>query len=131
MFAKTLKIPDKQKNVVLLPCKCTPFEVQKDYIYRVKGLHLNSKRTPFEKPIYNPLIFNAFKNRDPLHFYQYFNTLHSIFNTLTPNSQCIIFRISMHYFQILKAYHSPPYGGGAGGGAFPGFVGLLSLTTLP
>ena len=130
MFAKTLKIPDKQKNVVLLPCKCTPFEVQKDYIYRVKGLHLNSKRTPFEKPIYNPLIFNAFKNRDSLHFYQYFNTLHSIFNTLTPNSQCIIFRISMHYFQILKAYHSPPYGGGAGGGAFRGFVGLLSLTTL-
>ena len=61
MFAKTLKIPDKQKNVVLLPCKCTPFEVQKDYIYWVKGLHLNSKRTPFEKPIYNPLIFNAFK----------------------------------------------------------------------
>ena len=152
MFAKTLKIPDKQKNVVLLPCKCTPFEVQKDYIYRVKGLHLNSKRTPFEKPIYNPLIFNAFKNRDSLHFYQYFNTLHSIFNTLTPNSQCILIRFkmhlthffnaiildskcispifSMHYFQILKAYHSPPYGGGAGGGAFRGFVGLLSLTTL-
>ena len=104
MFAKTLKIPDKQKNVVLLPCKCTPFEVQKDYIYRVKGLHLNSKRTPFEKPIYNPLIFNAFKNLDSMHFYQYFNTLHSIFNTLTPNSQCIIFRISMHLTHFFKAF---------------------------
>ena len=87
-----------------MPCKCTPFEVQKDYIYRVKGLHLNSKRTPFEKPIYNPLIFNAFKNRDSLHFYQYFNTLHSIFNTLTPNSQCIIFRISMHTTHFFKAF---------------------------
>ena len=142
MFAKTLKIPDKQKNVVLLPCKCTPFEVQKDYIYRVKGLHLNSKRTPFEKPIYNPLIFNAFKNRDSLHFYQYFNTLHSIFNTLTPNSQCIIFRISMHTTHFFKAFllqsqciifrfskHTTPLPTGEGLGV--GLCGAYFILTLP
>ena len=123
MFAKTLKIPDKQKNVLLLPCKCTPFEVQKDYIYRVKGLHLNSKRTPFEKPIYNPLIFNAFKNRDSLHFYQYFNTLHSIFNTLTPNSQCIIIRFSKHTTPL-------PTGEGLGVGLCGAFVAAGLFTTL-
>ena len=40
---------NRNENVVLLPFKCNPFSVQKDSFYKPKGLHLQAKRTTFEK----------------------------------------------------------------------------------
>ena len=47
--AKSKTYANSIKNVVLLPFNCSPFSVQKDSFYRAKGLHLQAKRTTFEK----------------------------------------------------------------------------------
>ena len=77
-----------------------------------------------------------------MHFYQHFNTLHSIFNALTPNFQCIIFKISMHLTHFLKAFllesqciiirfskHITPLPTGEGLGV--GLCGAYFILTLP
>ena len=51
---------NRNENVVLLACKCSPFSVQKDSFYRAKGLHLQAKRTTFEKQVKSFIIKTGF-----------------------------------------------------------------------
>ena len=47
--AKSKTYANSIKNVVLLPFKCSPVSGQKDSFYKPDGLHLQAKRTTFEK----------------------------------------------------------------------------------
>ena len=51
---------NRNENVVLLPFKCSPFSVQKDSFYKPKGLHLQAKRTTFEKQVKSFIIKTCF-----------------------------------------------------------------------
>ena len=51
---------NRNENVVLLPFKCSPFGWQKDSFYKPKGLHLQAKRTTFEKQVKSFIIKTGF-----------------------------------------------------------------------
>ena len=51
---------NRNENIVLLPFKCSPFSVQKDSFYKPKGLHLQAKRTTFEKQVKSFIIKTGF-----------------------------------------------------------------------